>query len=384
MTSAQLALAGTDWAKPADEPATLKADFVSQEDDVITLSAIRSEGPSMEALLSGTIRKGQVVSLSTARARLKGLFDGQVQFDKDGSGTALAVKADFLDARRLLHELQTIDPADLAAGQGAGPIRLDIAVDRLKVTEAEPLSDLRLLANWGKGLNRQLEASVKGPGDGAISVTIAPKDDQVHVAGRVDAVGQMVESLSGFTNLKGGSAQLTGRLVPGGADLVLKAQSVRVARVPALAQILTLGAFSGVANTLNGEGIQFSEVSSRMALRGKTLEITEARATGDALGLTTHGYIDLSKRELDLAGAMAPAYALNSAVGKIPVLGALMISRQGEGVFGLTYSAKGAIKAPRLFVNPLSLATPGMLRRVFDGVPLGKAVFKAPTPKPEP
>ena len=340
----------------------------------------------MEALLSGTVRKGQLVSLSTARARLKGLFDGQVQFEKTGAGTELAVKADFLDARRLLHELQTIDPADLEAeqGEGARPIRLDIAVDRLKVTEAEPLSDLRLLANWGKGLNRQLEASVKGPGDGAISVTIAPKDDQVHVAGRVDAVGQMVESLSGFTNLKGGSAQLTGRLVPGGADLVLTAQSVRVARVPALAQILTLGAFSGVANTLNGEGIQFSEVSSRMALRGRTLEITEARATGDALGLTTHGYIDLSKRELDLAGAMAPAYALNSAVGKIPVLGALMISRQGEGIFGLTYSAKGAIKAPRLFVNPLSLATPGMLRRVFDGVPLGKAVFKAPTPKPEP
>ncbi|MEY4250784.1 MAG: hypothetical protein RJA87_2417 [Pseudomonadota bacterium] len=386
MTSAQLALAGTDWSKPADEPATLKADFVRQEDDVIALSAIRAEGPSMDAVLSGTLRNGRLVRLNTARARLKGLFDGQVRFDRDGSGTALAVKADFLDARRLLHEFQTIDLTDLETGpgDGSGPIRLDIAVDRIKVTQAEPLSDLRLSADWGTGLNRQLEATVKGPADGTMSVTIAPKDDQVEVAGRVDAVGQMVESLSGFTNLKGGIAQLTGRLVPGGADLMLTAQSVRVSRVPALAQILTLGAFSGVANTLNGEGIQFSEVSSRMALRGKTLEITEARATGDALGLTTHGYIDLSKRELDLAGAMAPAYALNSAVGKIPVLGALMISRQGEGIFGLTYSAKGAVKAPRLFVNPLSLATPGMLRRVFDGVPLGKAVFKAPTPKPEP
>ena len=386
MTSAQLSLAGTDWSKPADEAASLKADFVGEEDDVIALTSLRAEGPSMEALVSGTILKGQVVSLSTARARIKGLFDGQVQFDRDGTGTALAVKADYLDARRLLHELQIIDPADLEAvqGEGAHRFRLNIAVDRLKVTEAEPLSDLRLSADWGKGLNRQLAASVKGPGDGAISLTIVPKDDQVVVSGRVEAVGQMVESASGFTNLKGGSAQLSGRLVPGGADLVLTAQSVRVARVPALAQILTLGAFSGVANTLNGEGIQFSEVSSRMALRGRTLEITEARATGDALGLTTHGYIDLSKRELDLAGAMAPAYALNSAVGKIPVLGAIMISRQGEGIFGLTYSAKGAIKAPRLFVNPLSLATPGMLRRVFDGVPLGKAVFKAPTPKPEP
>ena len=386
MTTAKLALVGTDWFKPADELATLKADFVAKEDDVIELSSIRAEGASMEALVSGQIRKGRLVKLSTARARLKGLFDGQVSFDRDGSGTALAVKADYLDARRLLHELQKIDLADLETGQGtgAGPIRLDISIARVKVTDAAPLSNLHLSADWAKGMQRQLEASLKGPGDSALSVVIAPKDDQVVVSGRVEAVGQMVESLSGFTNLKGGSAQLSGHLVPQGADLVLTAQSVRVARVPALAQILTLGAFSGVANTLNGEGIQFSDVSSRMALRGKTLEITEARATGDALGLTTHGYLDLSKRELDLAGAMAPAYALNSAVGKIPVLGALMISRQGEGIFGLTYSAKGALKAPRLFVNPLSLATPGMLRRVFDGVPLGKAVFKAPTPKPEP
>ena len=386
MTSAQLSLAGTDWSKPADEAATLKADFVGKEDDLIELTTLRAEGPAMETLVSGTIHKGQVVRLSTARARLRGLFDGQLQFDRNGSGTALAVKADFLDARRLLHELQTIDLSDLEAQQadGAGPTRLDIAVDRVKVTQAEPLSDLRLSADWDKGLRRRLEASIKGPGDSAISLAIAPKDDQVAVSGQVESVGQMVESLSGFTNLKGGSAQLSGHLVPSGADLTLTAQSVRVARVPALAQIFTLGAFSGVASTLNGEGIQFSEVSSRMALRGKTLEITEARATGDALGLTTHGYIDLASQELDLAGAMAPAYALNSAVGKIPVLGALMISRQGEGIFGLTYSAKGAIKAPRVFVNPLSLATPGMLRRVFDGVPLGKAVFKAPTPKPEP
>jgi hypothetical protein len=386
MTGAQLALVGTNWSKPADEAASLKADFIGQEDDIIALSAIRAEGPSMEAILSGTVRKGQVVRLSTARARLTGLFDGQVKFEKDSSGTSLFVKAVYLDARRLLHELQNIDLADLEAEQGDGavPIRLNIAVDRVKVTQAEPLSDLRLSADWGKGLIRTLEASVKGPGDGAITLTIAPKLDQVFVSGRVEDVGQMVESLSSFPNLKGGSAQLTGHLVPGGADLMLSAKSVRVARVPVLAQIFTLGAFSGVATTLNGEGIRFSDLSSRMALRGKTLEITDARAAGDALGLTTHGYIDLSKRELDLAGAMAPAYALNSAVGKIPVLGAIMISRQGEGIFGLTYSAKGAIKAPRVFVNPLSLATPGMLRRVFDGVPLGKAVFKAPTPRPEP
>ncbi len=36
-------------------------------------------------------------------------------------------------------------------------------------------------------------------------------------------------------------------------------------------------------------------------------------------------------------------------------------------MFGLTYSVKGAFSAPRISVNPFSLATPGILRRLFEG-----------------
>ena len=36
-------------------------------------------------------------------------------------------------------------------------------------------------------------------------------------------------------------------------------------------------------------------------------------------------------------------------------------------MFGLTYSARGAFAAPKISVNPLSLATPGILRRIFEG-----------------
>jgi AsmA-like C-terminal region len=386
MTSARLALSGTDWRKPADEPALLRADFTSPNEDQIDLTSVRLEGASMDAQITGRIGGGKLVNLSTARAQIKGLFDGQIHFERTSQGSALTLKGDYLDARRVLHELQESTPSPLSSDsrQGDEPWQLSLDLAEVRVSDRAPLSQVHLFTDWGKGLKRRLEASAKGANDGSITLSVAPKADQLLVTGQVKNLGQMVESLSGFTNLKGGTAQLSGQLVPDGADLMLTAQSVRVAQVPVLAQILTLGAFSGVANTLNGEGIQFAEISSRMALRDSTLEISEARATGDALGLTTHGLIDLSKGQVDLAGAMAPAYALNSAVGKIPVVGAIMISRQGEGVFGLTYSAKGAIKAPKLFVNPLSLATPGMLRRVFDGVPLGKAVFKAPPPKPEP
>jgi hypothetical protein len=53
-------------------------------------------------------------------------------------------------------------------------------------------------------------------------------------------------------------------------------------------------------------------------------------------------------------------------LGAVPILGDLLVSRRGEGVFGMTYSINGAVAAPRVGVNPLSALTPGIFRRIFE------------------
>ena len=39
----------------------------------------------------------------------------------------------------------------------------------------------------------------------------------------------------------------------------------------------------------------------------------------------------------------------------------------GEGIIGMTYSIKGNAEEPSVSVNPLSMVTPGILRRIFEG-----------------
>ena len=112
-------------------------------------------------------------------------------------------------------------------------------------------------------------------------------------------------------------------------------------------------------------------------MRGSRIVLGQSRATGRALGLTTQGVIDLNRRTVDLSGGVAPAYSLNGLVGNVPVLGDMLVSRKGEGVFGLTYTAKGGFATPRIMVNPLSLATPGILRRIFEGKPAEVRAAKA-------
>jgi len=45
----------------------------------------------------------------------------------------------------------------------------------------------------------------------------------------------------------------------------------------------------------------------------------------------------------------------------------VLVSKKGEGVFGVTYSATGSAELPKIDVNPLSVLTPGILRRIFEG-----------------
>jgi len=58
--------------------------------------------------------------------------------------------------------------------------------------------------------------------------------------------------------------------------------------------------------------------------------------------------------------------SLNSALGAIPILGKVLIGRQGEGVVGITFAVKGSLDDPTVLVNPISVMTPGIFRQIFD------------------
>ena len=60
-----------------------------------------------------------------------------------------------------------------------------------------------------------------------------------------------------------------------------------------------------------------------------------------------------------------------------------MVGGEGEGVFGIDYSAKGSIEKPELSVNPLSALAPGALRKMFID-PFKSDESENPPPPAEP
>ena len=149
---------------------------------------------------------------------------------------------------------------------------------------------------------------------------------------------------------------LTGRFII--ADFMLK-------DAPVLGRILNLGSLTGLVDSLTGQGMRFEKLAMDLIFAEDTATLKNAIMKGPSIGVTANGDIHIGDAMINLKGTVIPAYALNSLLGEIPILGDIITGGEGQGVLGVDYSVKGSYKEPEVSVNPLSAFTPGFLRNIF-------------------
>ena len=358
------------WKKPEGRPMQVSVDF-TRNGSSVEATSVRGSGPGFVLNASGAWKAGSGGLLKASDIRLEGAFEGSLEIALDSGGARLSTRARYFDARRLLQQ-----PSHGLGGSGGGheggagakAFRVDADFAQMRVSDSGMLHNVRIEGQVSPADQRRLDVSL-GRDDGSqlVALQLYPDAADMAVRGQVSDVGEAGYVIFGRHAFQGGKAEVTGHLVEGGADLKVEMSKVRLMKTPALARILTLGSLRGMADTMNGAGVEFTKVVAPVSIRGARLVIGHARATGPAMGITTQGVIDIDNHTVDLSGGIAPSYVLNSVMGAVPVVGNLLVSRKGEGMFGLTYSAKGAFSSPKISVNPLSLAAPGILRRIFEG-----------------
>jgi len=164
-------------------------------------------------------------------------------------------------------------------------------------------------------------------------------------------------------------------------------ENFRVVNAPTFARLLSVALLTGILDSLRGEGIGFQRFDADFAWADPKIEIREGRMYGSALGITARGVMDLDEDTVDVDGTLVPAYAVNSILGNIPLLGQLLVGERGSGVFAATYRASGPLADPVIGMNPLSTLAPGFLRRLFGVFGSGSATLPGdtpPEPQPEP
>nr|WP_196941905.1 AsmA-like C-terminal region-containing protein [Pseudooceanicola algae] len=201
--------------------------------------------------------------------------------------------------------------------------------------------------NGGATVSGRVTPSPQGP---AIQITSA------------DA-GAAVKSVGILPSASGGVLQID--LQPTGAagtyDGRLAISDISVYQAPVMAEILSGLSIVGMLEQMAGEGIKFAEVDADFRLDPEQLVLRSSSAVGASMGLSLGGYYALSSQQLNMQGVFSPLYIIN-AVGQI-------LTRKGEGLFGMTFTVKGTTAAPSVSVNPLTLLAPGPLREIFRSRP---------------
>ncbi len=182
--------------------------------------------------------------------------------------------------------------------------------------------------------------------------------------------GSTLRTLGIYPDMIGGSLKIDGVFDDSDPDQPLKGRlrvkDYRLVNTPGLARVLSVMALTGIADALRGDGISFSKLDVPFKWSNNILEIEDGQASGASLGVTASGTVQGESETVDFKGTVVPFYAVNSVLGKIPLLGPVLTGgEKGGGIFAARYTMRGPLDDPEVSVNPISALAPGFLRNLF-------------------
>ncbi|MEX1146826.1 MAG: AsmA-like C-terminal region-containing protein [Sphingomonadales bacterium] len=296
----------------------------------------------------------------------------------------IAITAESFDARPFI--TKTFKGVGTEGNYTMPAFRLDVNAARVVGLNDVELRNLDVTADYRD--NRWISAGVTGAltGGGTLRFELLsppfaddPRspDTRRRFSLTSNDAGEIARALDLFENAIGGALSFTGRLRDPalGSGLedddeqatsgTVRVDHFRVVTAPTLSRILSAGSMPGIRDLLGGDGIGFERLDVPYAFRDSVITLDRARAWGPAIGLTMSGALDVRRNRANLEGSVVPAYTANSILGRIPVLGSLLVGGEGQGLFAINYRVTGTIEEPSVSVNPLSMLTPGFLRGIF-------------------
>ena len=251
------------------------------------------------------------------------------------------------------------------------PLNVSAEIDQLVLRDNFSLTDAKFdYENDGTGINegRLIGQYESEPFSAQISSLEGEQGRSIAIS--IPNAGVAMRNFYGLKNIQGGQLSINGTLPPpgqaGGVVGLAVVSNFKLVEAPVFARLLSLASLQGLGEILSGDGMNFSRFEAPFEFENGVLSFKDANASGSAVGMTGTGYIDFRGQMADIEGVLVPAYAVNSLLGGVPVIGDIVVGRKGEGIFALSYTVKGPFAKTQISVNPLSALTPGFLRQIFQ------------------
>ncbi len=393
LREARIDLAEIDWVKPAGEAARATLNYTGDLRQQAAALRVAADNASLDGDLR-LATDGRLESLELRQLFIEDSMDvnGRILRTEAG-GFDVQFAGAYLDISSILNEIGAVGGLGGDGGDGVD-LAFSATVDRLRLRRNLDLIGAALSVNTTKARGFQQMRASGNTLEGA--TFIANLDNEgagqpLALELKTSDAGYLASAFFGVDFIEGGILDLRGSLATRDTPARLRAtiENTRLTNAPFFTQILSLASLRGLTDTLAGDGVLFSRIEAPITIGGGRYVLDGARASGPALGLTVNGWVGIDGQGIDLDGVLVPSFGVNSVLGGVPIIGDLIVGRQGEGIFSITYSISGSLEKAQVAVNPLSAVTPGILRRIFENpsdtsIPESIPVdpnLKPPTPK---
>lgn len=296
------------------------------------------------------------------------ISSGTIDIDASGK-MQIAIKGEFFDLRPFLDK----DEDDLDKPYDSPPMVIALAADQMRTADGQSIQYAKIYADIDdQGRFNQLELDATA-GKGDIYLRFKPDARGVRTF-RLEAedAGATLKAFDVYPNIIGGKLVIYGEPIKGVFDRNLKGlaeiTNFKVVKAPSLARLVGALSLPGVMQLLNSDGLSFEKLESNFDWvyrpDGSLLVLKDGRTSGNSLGLTFDGTFDNAKQTVDVSGTIIPLSGINKVIGSIPLVGDILTGGTGA-VFAATYTMRGSFEDADTSVNPLSVLTPGILRRIL-------------------
>ena len=378
LTNARLLFGSMGWTKPTGRTANLQFDVAQQEDGSTNLQNFK--------ILGDDIKIEGGIALDPEQ-HLKSFYfsDFSIDFDTHVEITAtvrddkvLNIKASgpTYDGKQFFRSLFSAGQfTDDGSAEPADPFGVDLTADIDTVVGFYDTTARNVHVTFKKRNGRIVALDAKGDlnSKSPSAVTLETNGGTREIKAEARDAGAAFRLIGFYPNVDGGEASLEVNLDAGGPGTksgTLWARDFTVLGDEVVNDVLTDPSSQAVLGQHKQEAVRaridFKQLRAPFSVGGGKFRLQDAYMNGAQLGATMRGTVDFKAQTVDLGGTYVPLYGLNSAFRAIPILGPVLGGRQGEGLVGITFAIKGSLTDPSVFVNPMSVMTPGIFRQIFE------------------
>ena len=381
LSEAEMRIQQIGWMRPAVDKTTATMTFYSKGEKGPRVEDFEVKGQDLSI-------KGSML-LAPKRQGLRSATFTQMRLSDSNSFAAsvkvtdnvmdVQVTGDSFDARPLIRGLfgnqnrdEAAQAAEEAKANSGRTVNINLSIGRVYANLGEIITSVTgtLTSRASRLTAAEINGTFLSGQPIVFRVTPVEGGREMRINGRDG--GAAIRAANLYSKVAGGQIEFYALLNSDGSSVrkgKLTLRDFEVRNEAALAELDARGKPKRDAPRRDGprrDALSFKKLTLPFTTDSRFICIGEALVRGPELGASAAGLIRKSDGAIDIAGTITPAYALNAALGDIPLLGDIITGGKGQGIIGVTFAMGGTVDKPEFQMNPVSAVAPGFLRKFFE------------------